>query len=90
MFNIAAGANVTIADLTVANGKVTGTNDGAGIRNAGNLTLSKAVVTGNVSARLGGGVENTGTLAAKSSTISGNTAAAAGARACTTPAPGSP
>ena len=80
VLNIAAGVRATVEDLTVANGKVTGTL-GGGILNAGTLTLENSVVSGNAAVRSGpptfaggrgGGIENTGTLTLKRSTVTGN------------------
>jgi hypothetical protein len=73
VFNIAAGATVKIEDLTIADGNVTGTARGAGILNAGTLTLAESVVTGNV-APVGAGIENTGALTIKQSKVTGNQA----------------
>jgi hypothetical protein len=73
VFNIAAGATVTIEDLTIANGTVTGSDRGAGVLNAGNLTLADSVVTGNA-APVGAGIENTGALTLLRSKVTGNQA----------------
>ncbi|HEX4589457.1 MAG TPA: hypothetical protein VH120_05985, partial [Gemmataceae bacterium] len=54
VLEIAAGANVTIEDLKIINGSVTGANGGA-ILNAGTLTLSDSVVSGSTAARVAGG-----------------------------------
>jgi hypothetical protein len=45
IFDIGSGATVTISDLTITGGRAT---DGAGILNAGNLTLSNDVLSFNV------------------------------------------
>jgi hypothetical protein len=77
-------ARVTLSNLTIRNGKA---SVGAGIRNAGTLTLSKSTVTGNSApipchrllmvcssygAALGGGIYNSGVLTISNSTISAN------------------
>jgi hypothetical protein len=80
VFNIAAGAEVTIDDLTVTRGY--GSLRGGGIFNAGDLTLSRAVVSDNVVVGLpgvgmavdafGGGVFNTGSLTVRHTDFVGN------------------
>src|SRR5262249_28670139 len=85
IFDVGSGETVTISGLTLKNGLAT---DGAGILNAGNLTLSSDVFSGNVAQGIsggglfgdaggrGGGVENEagGTLAISHSTFTGNEA----------------
>lgn len=78
VFNVAAGVTASIEDLTVANGKVTGTRFGAGILNAGTLTLENSVVTGNVADRGGGGIDNSGTLTVNRSSVTANRTGTAG------------
>jgi len=73
VFQVDAGATVTISGLTVTAGN--SVNDGGGIANAGTLTLSNAAVTNSTTSQNGGGIYNTGTLAVSSSSISGNSAA---------------
>ncbi len=80
VFNIAAGADVAIDDLTVTRGRAL--LQGGGIRNAGTLTLSHAVVSDNVVVGLpgatptvdamGGGIRNTGTLTVRHTVFVGN------------------
>jgi hypothetical protein len=70
-----------IAGLTIANGTVLD-DDGGGIWNAGVLTISNTVISGNQAAgtcgdyncnpAYGGGIFNVGTLAVSNSTVSGN------------------
>ena len=70
VFNISSGAAASIDDLTITRGH--GLLRGGGILNAGNLTLSDAVVSDNVvvglpgatpaSDAMGGGILNNGTL----------------------------
>jgi hypothetical protein len=83
ILDIAAGANTTISGLTLSHGSAT---DGAGILNAGTLTLSQDVLTANVAQGIpgggpfsngrGGAVENQSgaTLDVVKSTITGNQA----------------
>ncbi len=78
VLNVAAGVNVAVKDLTIANGKVTGAAKGAGILNAGTLTIDKSVITGNLASFQGGGIENTGTLTVKRSSVSANRAVSSG------------
>jgi hypothetical protein len=70
VFNIGSGVAVSIDGLTITHGHAL--LQGGGILNAGNLTLSRAVVSDNVviglpgataaSDAMGGGIRNTGTL----------------------------
>src|SRR5262245_44171194 len=72
VLRIGSGAEVTIDDLTVSNGRAVG--QGGGILNAGSLTLSRAIVSNNqavgragatlgaVVDAFGGGIFNAGTL----------------------------
>ncbi len=83
---ITGSAVVTMADLTVTNGKA---NEGGGIRNTGTLNLRDCVVNGNMalgedgidggygtdgSPGLGGGISNSGILTINNCTISNNAA----------------
>jgi hypothetical protein len=80
VFNIGSGAAVSIDDLTVTHGR--SLLRGGGILNAGNLTLSDAVVSDNVVVGLpgvgpavdafGGGIFNTGTLTVRDTTFAHN------------------
>jgi len=47
IFNMEAGRKATIADMTIRNGYLTGDNNGAGIYNAGTLTISNCLITAN-------------------------------------------
>ena len=72
VLSIASGA-VTVTDLTITNGLVSGAGFGGGIFNQGTLTLDHATVTGNsilTTGGEGGGVGNVGTLTVSNSTIS--------------------
>jgi hemolysin type calcium-binding protein len=99
-FAIASGATVAMSGITVAHGKCPGNpcGIGAGILNAGTLTLNRAVVTFN-KARVsggsdafpaGGGIYNTtdGTLHLILSTVTQNTADAEGGTSQNAPSGG--
>ena len=72
----------SISDVTVRGGLLGSGLGGAGIYNAGSLTLSRVVITNNTHVALGGGILNEGTLAVFDSTIIGNRADV-GAGICT-------
>ncbi|HEX7184142.1 MAG TPA: CSLREA domain-containing protein, partial [Thermoanaerobaculia bacterium] len=81
VLDVHAGAEVEILGVTIRNGSVAGA--GGGIRNAGILTLTRVVVTGNTTTQNGngGGISTGGAgsaLTISQSTISGNTSAGAG------------
>jgi hypothetical protein len=79
IFDISSGTTVTLAGLTLSNGQAT---TGAGIYNAGSLTLSKDVLSDNVAQgaanggnAFGGGLYNAGgVVAIDHSTFTGNQA----------------
>lgn len=77
--SISPGVTATLSELTIQNGKVT-TAQGAGISNAGTLTLKRVIITANTSTSSpasndnGGGIWNTGTLTVESSYVSLNNA----------------
>ena len=84
IFHIQAGAVVTLSQLTLNNGKVTGgsgcpTYCGGGIYNAGALTVLSSTLSSNAAGFWGGGIYNAGTLVVQASTFSGNSAALWGA-----------
>lgn len=82
IFNIAAGANVTMQNLTLQHGKTTGGSpgsDGGAIRSAGVLTLTNCILRINSSDGGGGAIDNEGVLAINASTLSNNTAISGGA-----------
>jgi uncharacterized repeat protein (TIGR01451 family) len=58
IFNIASGSTVSISNLTLVNGSVTG--NGGAIYNAGNLTLSGSDLRNNTATATGGTLYNTG------------------------------
>ncbi|MEO0849434.1 MAG: choice-of-anchor Q domain-containing protein, partial [Cyanobacteria bacterium J06648_1] len=77
VFNIDDGdaantINVSLSQLTVANGTTTGA--GGGITNSENLTIVDSTVTGSTAANRGGGIYNLGDLTVKNSIISENRA----------------
>lgn len=79
VFYITSGINVTIKELTIANGRASGTGqdrNGGGIYNLGNLNLIRTTIANNQSAWDGGGIYNydTGTLKIEKSTLIGNSA----------------
>lgn len=77
VFNVVSGANLTLDNLTVKGGRVTGSNNfGGGIfNNGGTLTLTNCAVSNNVLSginNVGGGIYSGGTLTLTNSTVSGN------------------
>ena len=75
VFDVSAGQFVGLDNLTIRNGALRG--NGAGIQNAGLLTVDRCVIENNISYRNdagnnGGGIYNTGSLDISSSTIRGN------------------
>ena len=58
--DITAGVQVTLNDLAIENGAVTG--NGAGIRNAGTLTLHRCALRNHSATADGGGIHDSGTL----------------------------
>jgi uncharacterized repeat protein (TIGR01451 family) len=79
VFKVLAGKTVSILNLTMANGRA---NQGGGIFNSGNLTISNSTISGNnaVGGTAEGGAiySNSGTLTILNSTISGNMANGSG------------
>ena len=75
IFTVGPGAVIKICGLTITGG---GADYGAGIENAGTLSLVDATISGNsamgYSGSYGGGIDNSGTLSITTSTISGNSA----------------
>lgn len=77
VFEIAAGMSVTLDQLTLKDGYHP--TQGGGIYNAGTLTITDCVLTGNTAGTLqsgsvGGAIANTGTLTIAGSALSGNRA----------------
>ena len=81
VIGIPAGSVVTLANVTVRNGRppLGFGVFGGGIGNSGTLTINSSTVSGNVAfgtrSGYGGGISNGGTLTINNSTLSGNTAA---------------
>jgi hypothetical protein len=78
IFTIGSGRSVTISGLAIANGRLTtgtpgtNSNDGAGVNNAGILTMTNVNVFGNVSnPGRGGGIFSSSTLALNNCNIGG-------------------
>ena len=67
-FTVAVGRSAAIEGVTIRNGYVLSTS-GGGIFNAGTLTVSDSVITGNVAAK-GGGISSAGALTVTSTVIS--------------------
>tara|TARA_R110002111_G_scaffold247140_1_gene309996 strand:+ start:270 stop:17531 length:17262 start_codon:yes stop_codon:yes gene_type:complete len=78
IFQIFAGVTLNLENLTITNGKVTDSDDGAGIRNSGTTTLTNVEVTANHAEDSGGGINNSGLMIIVDSTISLNTAGGSG------------
>ena len=78
----ATGADLTLNNLTIANGSTS--SSGGGVNNNGTLTLTNSVLSGNsavggtYSNTFGGGIYNTGTMTITNSVLSGNLAAYGG------------
>ncbi|QDT96166.1 choice-of-anchor Q domain-containing protein [Gimesia aquarii] len=78
IFQVFAGVTLNLENLTITNGALTGSADGAGIRNSGTTTLTNVEVTGNAAEDSAGGLNNTGVMIIVDSTISNNTAGGSG------------
>ena len=76
VFHILSGT-VTLANLAINGGTLTGSNGGGILLSNGTLTLSNIVVSGNTADSGGGIQQDGGTLTINFSTISANTAASA-------------
>jgi hypothetical protein len=89
VFEIAAGATVTLSNLKLINGngdENPGVSDddgedgtGGAIINKGTLTVSDSILSGNTTAFGGGAIANLGNLTVSDSILSGNTANVGGA-----------
>ncbi len=76
VFDVNSGVTVTLDNLTLADGWVSG-DSGGGIDNQGNLTITNSTISGNTAnTGDGGGIVNNGSgiLTVANSTFSGNTA----------------
>ena len=60
IFTINSGATVAMTGLTIANGNLTGMNNGGGLRNDGNLTLTNCSFFGNNVEQVGGAIFDNG------------------------------
>ena len=86
VFNVRSSVTATLDKMTIANGNTTSnlySNNGAGIYNEGQLTLSNSIISQNTAASSepldeprGGGVFNSGTLNVVDTVISNNTSTA--------------
>jgi hypothetical protein len=76
VLQVDAGVRADFYGLAITHGRVS--DDGAGIANAGTLTLSGCTLSANSASNSGGGVSNSGALEVTGSTLSGNTAGANG------------
>ncbi|MGB2874394.1 MAG: CSLREA domain-containing protein [Gaiellaceae bacterium] len=73
VLDVQTGVTALISDVTIAGGQVAG--DGAGVRNAGTLTLVRDAIVRNHASGAGGAIESTGpALTVTQSTIAGNEA----------------
>lgn len=79
IFVVNSGADLTLRRLTVANGFLSGFNEGAGIRNSGTLTITDSSLMGNSTDGSGGGIYNfQGTVTITNTTITNNSASSGG------------
>jgi hypothetical protein len=81
VFDVAAGAQVTLSGLTIENGHAGSGGYGGSILNYGTLTVTGCLVSGdsvNSNAYYGGGIYNAGTLTVSGSTVTRNIAQGAG------------
>ncbi|QDT44366.1 putative outer membrane protein pmp20 precursor [Gimesia alba] len=78
IFQVFAGITLNLENLTITNGALTGSADGAALRNSGTTTLSNVEVTGNIAEDSAGGINNSGLMIIVDSTISNNTAGGSG------------
>ena len=76
VFYVSSGVTASISGLTIEGGNGSGTpdnNEGGGIDNNGNLTLSDSIVSNNTAIEMGGGIANfNGNLTVADSTVSNN------------------
>jgi CSLREA domain-containing protein len=76
ILTVESGAIVTLADLTLRNGKTD--RVGGGVVNFGTLTLRNCTVAGNASSQHGGGIDNHGPLTLEHTTVANNSGAGGG------------
>jgi hypothetical protein len=78
VFKVSSGATVGITDMAMQNGRNL-FDEGAGIRNEGNLSLERVRITGNVASTRGSGIWNSGSLSLVDTTVDNNITNASGA-----------
>lgn len=71
IFQVISGLTVNISGLTISSGRVSFDN-GGGIYNDGNLTVTNSAISNNFATFHGGGIINGGNLTVTNSTFSGN------------------
>jgi hypothetical protein len=76
VFQIDAGVQAELDNLTITHGRAT--DSGGGIANAGTLTVAGSALVDNVASDNGGAIANAGTMTVTGSTLAGNTAALGG------------
>ena len=74
VLQVFGGVVAEIRGVTLTGGSVVGSEDGGGIRSAGDLTLVDVVVNGNTAEDSGGGINANGSLRLERVTVSSNTA----------------
>jgi hypothetical protein len=72
IFNVPAGATVSLSRLTIIGGKTDG--EGGGIDSNGTLSVAGCTLRGNTAGDYGGGLYSTGALTVTSSIVTGNSA----------------
>ncbi len=75
VFHVTAGATLILENVTIQNGRVTGSEDGGGLRNdRGTVILRNCILIDNQSLDDGGAINNDGSLTIYDSTLSRNSA----------------
>jgi CSLREA domain-containing protein len=72
VFEVNSGGDLTLQNLTVSNGRASGS--GGGIVNNGTVNITNSTFSGNSASSGGGGIYNGGTVNITNSTFSGNSA----------------
>ncbi len=75
VLQVAPGVQASVTRMTLANGRA---DLGAGVLNAGTLSLSESTVSGNTATSEGAGIFNSGNLSLTNSTVTNNSAGVAG------------
>lgn len=78
LLDVAAGGRVTLSDLKIEKGEVTGDGGGVLVQDRGTLRATSVLVKGNTAGNNGGGIENLGTLRLVRSRVADNKAAGSG------------